>query len=34
MQEALEVPTREVSALRHQVDVLSDRMGGAGPQRE
>jgi voltage-gated potassium channel len=34
VQEVLESLTREVSALRRQVEVLSDRMGGADPQRE
>jgi len=32
--EALEVLTREVSALRLQLQVLSDKMGEANPQRE
>ena len=34
VQEALAVLTREVSALRRQVEVLSDRMGEADPRRE
>jgi voltage-gated potassium channel len=34
MQEVLESLTREVSALRRQVELLSDRMGEAEPRRE
>jgi voltage-gated potassium channel len=34
VQEALTVLTQEVSALRRQVEVLSDRMGEADPRRE
>jgi voltage-gated potassium channel len=34
VQEALAVLTQEVSALRRQVEVLSDRMGEADPRRE